>query len=153
MARVEIEWTDAKVAQLRTLWREGHATLEIGRRMKLSKNAVVGKAHRLELPPRPSPIRPRGSGRKPYAERVAITAANKARAGVASVAERERRPVVAPPKPRPMPVLIGRVSACCWPLGEPGTVTFRFCDSATEPAKSYCAAHCALAYVSRREAA
>ncbi len=36
---------------------EGHSTAEIGRRMNASKNAIVGKAHRLVLPARPSPIR------------------------------------------------------------------------------------------------
>ena len=39
---------------------EGHSTAEIGRRLGVSKNAVVGKAHRLDLPARPSPIRREG---------------------------------------------------------------------------------------------
>lgn len=49
-------WSEDAIAQLRTLWDEGHSGEEIGRRMRLSKNAVVGKANRLGLPPRPSPI-------------------------------------------------------------------------------------------------
>lgn len=52
-----MEWTGEAIEQLRVLWAEGHSTAEIGRRMGISKNAVVGKAHRLSLPPRPSPIR------------------------------------------------------------------------------------------------
>jgi len=51
-------WTDQVVTRLRSLWAEGHSTAEIGRRLGVSKNAVVGKAHRLDLPARPSPIRP-----------------------------------------------------------------------------------------------
>ena len=51
-----MEWMDATITTLRTLWTEGHSALEIGRRMGRSKNAIVGKAHRLELEPRPSPI-------------------------------------------------------------------------------------------------
>jgi len=51
-----MEWTDAQITQLRTLWADGHSTAEIGRRMDIGKNAVVGKAHRLNLPSRKSPI-------------------------------------------------------------------------------------------------
>ena len=43
---------------LSKLWHEGISTAEIGRRLKISKNAVIGKAHRWKLPARPSPIRP-----------------------------------------------------------------------------------------------
>ena len=52
-----MEWTDESITRLRSLWQEGLSTAEIGRRMQITKNAVVGKAHRLTLPPRPSPIR------------------------------------------------------------------------------------------------
>lgn len=45
-------------AALGELWHEGISTAEIGRRLKISKNAVIGKAHRWGLPARPSPIRP-----------------------------------------------------------------------------------------------
>ena len=59
----EFEWTDDTIRELRQLWSEGHSTAEIGRRMGVTKNAVVGKAHRLDLPARPSPIRTGGSPR------------------------------------------------------------------------------------------
>jgi GcrA cell cycle regulator len=52
-----MEWNEETIARLRALWAEGLSTAEIGRRMAISKNAVVGKAHRLNLPARPSPIR------------------------------------------------------------------------------------------------
>lgn len=52
-----MDWTPEAIEALRGFWAEGHSTAEIGRRMGISKNAVVGKAHRLTLPPRPSPIR------------------------------------------------------------------------------------------------
>lgn len=52
-----MEWTDESIARLRVLWQEGLSTAEIGRRMQITKNAVVGKAHRLDLAARPSPIR------------------------------------------------------------------------------------------------
>jgi GcrA cell cycle regulator len=52
-------WPDERVRQLRLLWvvEPRLSTSEIGRRLGVSKNAVVGKAHRLDLPARPSPIR------------------------------------------------------------------------------------------------
>src|SRR4051794_41767471 len=52
-----MEWSDDVIGQLRALWAEGHSTAEIGRRLGVTKNAIVGKAHRLDLPARPSPIR------------------------------------------------------------------------------------------------
>jgi GcrA cell cycle regulator len=61
---IESVWTPERVEQLGSLWNEGLSTAEIGRRLGLTKNAVVGKAHRLCLPPRPSPLKFR-----PIAER------------------------------------------------------------------------------------
>ena len=59
-----MEWTEELIARLKAYWLEGLSTAEIGRRLNISKNAVVGKAHRLDLPARPSPIRrdPSGNG-------------------------------------------------------------------------------------------
>ena len=55
-----MDWTPAALQRLRDLWAEGVSTAEIGRRLGASKNSIVGKAHRLHLPPRPSPIGARG---------------------------------------------------------------------------------------------
>ncbi|MSP66835.1 MAG: global cell cycle regulator GcrA-like protein [Alphaproteobacteria bacterium] len=52
-----MNWTRDGIRLLERLWKEGLTTAEIGRRLGMSKNAIVGKAHRLVLPPRPSPIR------------------------------------------------------------------------------------------------
>ena len=60
-----MDWTGEAIDRLRGLWAEGHSTAEIGRRMGISKNAVVGKAHRLSLPARPSPIRRDGAVPRP----------------------------------------------------------------------------------------
>jgi GcrA cell cycle regulator len=54
---IESIWTEERVAELGRLWAEGLSTAEIGRRLGLTKNAVVGKAHRLALAPRPSPLK------------------------------------------------------------------------------------------------
>ncbi|WP_408871471.1 GcrA family cell cycle regulator [Gluconacetobacter sacchari] len=52
-----MEWTEETIARLRALWQQGLSTAEIGRQLSVTKNAVVGKAHRLGLEARPSPIR------------------------------------------------------------------------------------------------
>jgi len=54
---METVWTPELTQQLSALWQEGFSTAEIGRRLGISKNAVVGKAHRLFLTPRPSPVK------------------------------------------------------------------------------------------------
>ena len=151
-----MEWNEETIGRLRSLWDEGHSTAEIGRRLGITKNAVVGKAHRLSLPARPSPIR-RSSGegrapRRPTPRRV--NGPTLAPLMVASV------PARAAEAPRPPPVLravatsprpAGRVSACCWPIGEPGTVSFRFCSDAAMHGRPYCAEHAAIAYVKVRD--
>jgi GcrA cell cycle regulator len=54
-------WDDDSVRVLRELWAEGLSIAEIGKRMGRTKNAVVGKAHRMCLPPRPSPVKYRSA--------------------------------------------------------------------------------------------
>jgi len=163
-----MEWTDETIERLRALWAEGLSTAEIGRRMGISKNAVVGKAHRLNLPARPSPIRRDGSGaapRTPAPRRVTgPTLPPLATTAAAALPELSsppplpkpvvREPAQSAPKPaplRPMAPRIGRSVACCWPIGEPGTSSFRFCDAEATQGKPYCAEHAAIAYVKVRD--
>jgi GcrA cell cycle regulator len=58
-----IDWNDERIKDLIALWNEGLSTSEIGNRLGVTKNAVIGKVHRLGLPKRQSPIQ-----RKPKAE-------------------------------------------------------------------------------------
>ena len=51
------EWTPTRVSILIALWNEGLTTSAIGKKLGVTKNAVVGKVHRLGLPSRGSPIR------------------------------------------------------------------------------------------------
>lgn len=155
-----MEWNDETIARLRALWAEGLSTAEIGRRMGVSKNAVVGKAHRLNLPARPSPIRRDGSPstpRPPVLRRVTGPTLPPLSAAVAEPAPLPRisaPPVAATPKAAPMrqvPAYTGRAAPCCWPIGEPGTKSFRFCDAEATGGKPYCAEHAQLAYVKVRD--
>jgi GcrA cell cycle regulator len=170
-------WDEETIRSLRELWTQGHSTAEIGRRLSVSKNAIVGKAHRLDLDARPSPIR--RDGAKPAVERpsgyprmAGPTLPPLASAGVISPPPPSniqplRSPPPAGPRPAattasvtPAPRIImpsapiqARRSApsCCWPIGEPGTKTFRFCDDTSVPGKPYCDEHAKLAYVRIRD--
>ncbi len=158
-----MEWNAEAIDRLRALWAEGHSTAEIGRRMGVSKNAVVGKAHRLNLPARPSPIRRdvvaapkpaparrhtlpplRAALREPLPMmKPAMVVMTAAPAAVAPV----MRAVSA--APRPFPRVGGK--SCCWPIGEPGTSGFTFCTAEAMVAKPYCTEHAAIAYVKVRD--
>ena len=102
-----MEWTDEIIAQLKELWGEGLSTAEIGRRLSITKNAVVGKAHRLGLPPRPSPIRRDGKPKAAAAEKAEKPATPAAEAAPQPAASAPREaapaPVVAQSAPPPAP--------------------------------------------------
>jgi GcrA cell cycle regulator len=158
-----MDWTAQAIEQLRALWAEGHSTAEIGRRMGVSKNAIVGKAHRLNLSARPSPIRRDASAAPrpaPQPRRVAAPALPPMLRQPMPIRRPEPpvaapRPVaVAPPPPRASVVrAFPRASNrnCCWPIGEPGTPEFRFCTAEATSGKPYCQEHAAVAYVRVRD--
>jgi GcrA cell cycle regulator len=173
-------WDDETIRLLRELWAQGHSTAEIGRRLGVSKNAIVGKAHRLELDARPSPIRrdavkPPADRAPAYPRMAGPTLPPLASADVPTVPVmpapsnvqplraaapaglRSMQPAPAAPLParamlQPAPVQPRRPApSCCWPIGEPGTKTFRFCDDASAHGKPYCEDHARLAYVRVRD--
>jgi GcrA cell cycle regulator len=154
-----MEWNEDTIGRLRTFWAEGLSTAEIGRRLGVSKNAIVGKAHRLNLTARPSPIRRDGEKtprrRQPRrAQGATLPALAAASAPMPVLEPRPRLPErQAPPMLRaiPAPRAGARVTPCCWPIGEPGTRSFRFCDVDAIAGKPYCEEHSALAYVKIRD--
>ena len=50
-------WTDKMVEDLKIMWKQGLTTGEIGKRLGVSKNSIVGKVHRLQVGARPPPIK------------------------------------------------------------------------------------------------
>ena len=52
-----MSWTPERIDELTKLWESGHSASAIGKILGVSKNAVVGKAHRMKLQARPSPIK------------------------------------------------------------------------------------------------
>jgi GcrA cell cycle regulator len=142
------DWADSTIAQLRKFWAEGLSTSEIGRRLKISKNAVVGKAHRLALPARPSPIRNAPAG----LERMVQKPATLVRGKAATLPPLSTVPCAPIPDAREIaavPVFKMRPKPCCWPIGEPGKPSFHFCGVPGIAGKPYCVAHDEIAFVRR----
>lgn len=150
-------WSPAMGEMLRGLWAEGHSTVEIARRLGTTKNAIVGRADRMNLPSRPSPIR-RQDGAKAVVvarERTAkpvVQPAASRPAGPGLAARLARRPP-APPvlleKPVPVPRAPRAAGRCClWPLWKNDErPTHRYCDAPRSAAHRvpYCAEHAARA--------
>jgi GcrA cell cycle regulator len=85
-------WTDERIDQLKRLWEQGMTASQIAEELGgVSRNAVIGKAHRLGLQSRPSPVR---SSESP----AAATAAPVAEEAVAEAAP----PPVQPEMPTPI---------------------------------------------------
>lgn len=57
-------WTDQMVEDLKRMWDEGLTTGEIGKRLGVTKNSIIGKVHRLQLVARPSPIKKKEDTKK-----------------------------------------------------------------------------------------
>jgi GcrA cell cycle regulator len=137
-------WTAEMDARLARLWGDGLSTTKIGLAMKLSKNSIVGRAHRQLLPPRPSPIK--------------FSDAPKERVPPVARAKKATLPALAcavdvKPVKKTAVVLVMRTQLCCWPIGTPGEPDFHFCDvRGVVAGKPYCAAHCAVAYTGKRQA-
>lgn len=161
-------WTQDLITELTRLWNEGLSTSEIGRRIGVSKNAVVGKAHRLGLDTRPSPIKRTGVARPRAEKRAAPTRPVLAPMPISAAAApgAVQRPVSNPTPARAEPVraeprrahrsaaetgekivaLTGN-KPCCWPVGDPREPGFRFCGNRALVDKPYCQEHAAIAYI------
>ena len=135
-------WTPERVETVTRLWNEGLTTAEIGRAVGMSKNAVVGKAHRLQLPPRPSPIR-RGTSTPSVPRAPSYSNGRQSAKAPTGVVVR-----VKPRAPRP-PLAVGN-AACKWPIGHPDEAGFHFCCEHALLGKSYCPEHYSKAYVAVR---
>lgn len=170
---------DTRQAALESLWNwrgpdgERHSTVEIGLRLGITKNAVVGTVTRLVArgvltgrgtpkggwtpkTPRIGQSHPlEGAAEFARAVRVTRPAVPKRLPPVALNHPLAARPATPAPPPAPPPVIYatayrGRISECCWPQGDPGTREFRFCDEPSEPGRSYCALHNGRAHIKER---
>jgi len=149
-------WTEDRVEVLTKLWAEGLSASQIAKQLGgVTRNAVIGKVHRLGLSGRAKPSNP--------AKKKARKTAARTRTTRAPSAPRRPRPVVqAPPAPPPieaLPMADGRFATiltitdhmCKWPIGDPSTSEFRFCGRKTDDKdEPYCKAHSSVAYQASR---
>ena len=94
-------WTEKMVEDLKIMWKQGLTTGEIGKRLGVSKNSIVGKVHRLQLDARPSPIKKKDEEQENAA--VAATAETKP-AAVKAKTEKKTEPREEKPAAAPQPV-------------------------------------------------
>jgi len=139
-------WDESNVTRLKELWDQGLPTAQIGKLLGFTKNAVVGKAHRIGLERRPSPIRrtavkpDRKKARSPIIPKLNFETDKK-----------EVREVVKPQqgfKPLVKNLFTNHTKRGCeWPEGHPDESDFKFCGKDRFEDKPYCLDHCAVAYV------
>ena len=124
-------WDEDKLNKLKKLWDEGLPITKIGNEIGVSRNAIAGKAHRMGLPKRNSPISKSGDPRKNQDVNVVNS------------------------KQLPLKILLREVewsrNRCCWPIGDPKLPGFYFCGTSIVPGRPYCEEHSNLAYTNTRE--
>ena len=166
-------WTEDRVATLTKLWADGLSASQIAKQLGgVTRNAVIGKVHRLGLSGRAKPSSP---ARKAAAKKRAASSGTRSRTTAKRKAKPARTPsaprtprVIAHAPPPPPPPLEAKLQAdgkfatimtitdhmCKWPIGDPGADNFRFCGRHTDPEEPYCLAHSRVAYQpSRRRGA
>jgi GcrA cell cycle regulator len=98
-----MSWTDQRIDQLKALWEKGLTASQIAEELGgVSRNAVIGKAHRLGLKSRPSPVKANDTDKKAAPKKAAAAAAAapaKAPAPVAPVRPRAAAPLAEPLAP------------------------------------------------------
>jgi GcrA cell cycle regulator len=158
-----MSWTDERVEQLKKMWLDGLSASQIAGELAngITRNAVIGKVHRLGLSgrvktPVPAPARPRSKAGSEDEERAPILPVSHGNLALAV----EVRPA---PVPAPAPRASGddvvipicervsimelRESMCRWPLGDPTSSDFRYCGAKMQIGLGpYCAHHARIAY-------
>ncbi len=138
-------WDENNVTKLRELWDQGLPTAQIGKLLGFTKNAVVGKAHRIGLERRPSPIRrtavkpDRKKARSPVMPKLNFEKATE---------ENETSNDKSSFQPLVKNLFNSNQKRVCeWPVGHPDESDFHFCSKDRFEDKPYCIDHCAVAYI------
>lgn len=157
-------WTDERVELLRRLWDNGLSASQIALQIGgVSRNAVIGKVHRLGLAGRVKPIGPAAAqGRRkddlPAEVEVETLVVEEPTLPEppAIVAHRPAPNFPLRPSPAPEPVALAvservtimdlRDSMCRWPMGDPTSPEFRFCGARSITGLPYCTQHAQVAY-------
>ncbi|HEY3696148.1 GcrA family cell cycle regulator [Phenylobacterium sp.] len=142
-------WTDERVEMLKRLWLDGLSASQIAKQLGgVTRNAVIGKVHRLGLSGRATPSKPARPAFKP--PRPARPAA-----AAPSAPRRIAEPMAAVPEAPPVryvdeapgsaTVLTLGAHMCKWPIGDPSLETFTFCGRRASDGP-YCNEHARVAY-------
>jgi GcrA cell cycle regulator len=162
MTEIGMSWTDERVETLRKLWQDGMSASQIAAELGhgISRNAVIGKVHRLGLSGRvkaPSSAAPRARNRDrdrearfapPRPPQPMVQGANALAYSPKphpAPAPRQAEEVVVPISER-VTILELREAMCRWPLGDPSNSEFRYCGAKSPQGVSYCAYHSRIAY-------
>jgi GcrA cell cycle regulator len=151
-----MNWTDERVETLKKLWSEGLSASQIAAELGgVTRNAVIGKVHRLGLSGRaksPSTAAPRP--RKPRTHGQVLRVARPSVRGNTALAHVYELDVEAEPELVDNVIPLGQrrtlleltEETCRWPIGDPGHADFFFCGGRTVSSLPYCAYHCRVAY-------
>ena len=132
-----MSWTDEKVEKLKELWGKGNTASQIAEIIGgITRNAVIGKAHRLGLSGRMATKKSNGGISIIRKKRVNISQAQK----IIDIS-----PVIDEPM-NPTAFQDIKDGLCRWPLGEPEEIDFKFCGRNTKEGIVYCQSHYKQAY-------
>jgi GcrA cell cycle regulator len=159
-----MSWTDERVELLKRLWNQGLSASQIAAELAggVTRNAVIGKVHRLGLSgrakaPAPQASRPRKATRAPshpmsHSPVVRGNLALSPRptpaptpAPIIAIAPQPIAEIVVPMSER-VTIMELRESMCRWPHGDPTSADFRFCGAKSPPGTPYCGYHSQIAY-------
>lgn len=145
-------WTDERVELLKKLWQDGLSASQIAKQLGgVTRNAVIGKVHRLGLSGRATPSKPqRTTFKAPRPVRAAVAAPSPPRRiaePVSVSAQTAPTPVrYIDERPGTATVLTLGAHMCKWPIGDPSLDSFTFCGRRSEDTGPYCHEHACVAY-------
>ncbi|HEX2792350.1 MAG TPA: GcrA family cell cycle regulator [Candidatus Paceibacterota bacterium] len=141
-------WNQEREETVKKLWEDGLSASQIAKQLGgVTRNAVIGKVHRLGLSGRASPSRPsRHVFKAPYPQRPAAPAPPRriAEALHAQAAQPIARYV--DELPGSATVITLGAHMCKWPIGDPAADDFTFCGRRSAGDGPYCAEHARVAY-------
>lgn len=133
-----MSWTDDRVAVLKKLWGEGKTAAEIAKELGgVTRNAVIGKAHRLKLSNRVSPIQQNKKVAAPKPQNQNTQTPVQPRKRIKEVIDDDRERI---------PLTDLNAGECRWPMGDPREANFGFCGCKALPSLPYCLEHSQVAY-------
>jgi GcrA cell cycle regulator len=144
-------WTEERVELLKKLWQDGLSASQIAKQLGgVTRNAVIGKVHRLGLSGRaksPSNAAPRP--RKPRSSGMIRVSRPQIRGNTALAYDYEVEPepeLLEIPLEQRKTLLQLNEHTCRWPIGDPGSGDFFFCGGESANELPYCTYHCRVAY-------